>query len=138
VVRTSKRPKVSVGFRKRQPTLASLIRLERPKVWSMSVAGTWNVVTDTPVGKQTIVVELAGTDDALRGAAKDRWHPHDLELRDIRVDGDKLSWAMSMTKPVRLELTYDVTIDGDTMSGQAKAGRLLRSKVSGERIPPKQ
>jgi hypothetical protein len=45
---------------------------------------------------------------------------------------------MSMTKPVRLELTYDVTVDGDTMSGQARAGRLLRSKVNGQRVVPEQ
>jgi hypothetical protein len=100
----------------------------------MSVAGTWNVVTDTPVGKQTIIVELSGDEQALSGTAKDRWHPHDLELRDVRLDGDRLSWAMSMTKPVRLELTYDVTVDGDTLSGQARAGRLLRSKVNGQRV----
>jgi hypothetical protein len=104
----------------------------------MSVTGTWNVVTDTPVGKQTIVVELSEEDEALRGVAKDRWHPHDLELRDVRLDGKRLRWAMSMTKPVRLELTYDVTIDGDTMSGQARAGRLLRSKVNGQRVVPEQ
>lgn len=102
----------------------------------MSVAGTWNLVTDTPVGKQTTVVELSEAADGLQGVARDRWHAGELELRDVRLDGSKLSWAMTMTKPVRLDLTYNVTVDGDTMSGQAKAGRLLRSKVTGQRVDP--
>jgi hypothetical protein len=100
----------------------------------MSVAGTWNVVTDTPVGKQTTVVVLSEDGDRLVGVARDRWHKDDLVLRDVALEGDQLSWAMSMTKPVRLELTYNVTIDGDSLAGQAKAGRLLRSKVTGERV----
>lgn len=102
----------------------------------MSVAGTWNIVTDTPVGKQATVLELSETGAGLSGVARDRWHPGELELKDVRLDGDRLSWAMLMTKPVRLELSYDVTVEGDAMSGQAKAGRLLRSKVTGHRVVP--
>jgi hypothetical protein len=102
----------------------------------MSIAGTWNLVTETPVGKQTTVVELSESGNGLRGVARDRWHPDELELRDLRLDGDRLSWAMSMTKPIRMELVFDLRVDGDTMSGQAKAGRLLRSKVTGERVVP--
>jgi hypothetical protein len=99
-----------------------------------AVAGTWTLTTDTPVGKQTTVVELSDTAGGLSGVARDRWHPGELELRDLALDGDRLSWAMTMTKPLRLDLTYTMTVDGDTMAGQAKAGRLMRSKVTGERV----
>lgn len=102
----------------------------------MSVAGTWNVVTETPVGKQTTEVELSEDGSGLAGVARDRWHAEDLVLKDVRYDGGTLSWAMTMTKPIRLDLRYEVTVDGDSLSGQAKAGRLLRSKVTGTRTAP--
>lgn len=102
----------------------------------MSVTGTWNVVTDTPIGKQTTLVELSETGDGLRGVARDQWHADPLELREVRLDGDRLRWAMTMTKPLRLELTFDVAVEGDRLSGRAKAGRLLSSKVTGHKVAP--
>jgi hypothetical protein len=100
----------------------------------MSVIGTWNVVTETPIGKQTTVVELSEAGNGLRGVARDQWHPDALELREVRLEGDRLRWAMTMTKPLRLELTFDVAVDGDQMAGRAKAGRLLSSKVTGRKV----
>jgi len=54
----------------------------------------------------------------------------------VRLDGDRLRWAMTMTKPLRLELTFDVAVEGDRLSGRAKAGRLLSSKVTGHKVAP--
>ena len=52
------------------------------------------------------------------------------------LDGNRLTWAQSITKPLRLNLTFDVTIDGDEMAGRSKAGRLPSSKVIGRRAAP--
>jgi hypothetical protein len=49
--------------------------------------------------------------------------------------GNHLTWSQAITKPLRLNLDFDVTIDGDTLSGTSKAGRLPRSKVVGTRAP---
>ncbi|MGW7492395.1 hypothetical protein [Streptomyces sp. NPDC054786] len=38
------------------------------------------------------------------------------------------SWS---TKPLRLNLSFAVTVDGDTLSGTSRAGRLPASKVTG-------
>jgi hypothetical protein len=37
---------------------------------------------------------------------------------------------------MRLNLTFDVTVTGDELTGRAKAGRLPSSKVSGHRSAP--
>jgi hypothetical protein len=37
---------------------------------------------------------------------------------------------------MRLNLTFDVTIDDDEMTDRSKAGRLPSSKVTGHRVAP--
>lgn len=95
--------------------------------------GTWNLVIGTPIGKQRAVLELSTQDGALRGVARDERHGEEVALTDLVVDGNRLTWAQSITKPVRLNLTFDVTIDGDELTGRAKAGRLPSSTVTGHR-----
>jgi len=41
--------------------------------------------------------------------------------------------SSSFTRPMRLNLRFDVAVDGDQMTGTSKAGRLPTSKVSGVR-----
>jgi hypothetical protein len=59
------------------------------------------------------------------------------ELADLVHDGNRLTWAQSITRPMRINLTFDLTVDGDQLTGTAKAGRLPGSKVVGHRIPPR-
>ncbi|MEU5090620.1 hypothetical protein [Streptomyces sp. NPDC021356] len=97
----------------------------------MSVEGTWNLAISTPIGKIEAVVELRDQDGALTGVAHGAGE--DVPLGDITLDGDRLTWKQAITKPVRLNLAFDVTVDGDTLQGTSKAGRLPSSKVTGER-----
>jgi hypothetical protein len=46
---------------------------------------------------------------------------------------DRLTWNQSITKPLRLNLAFAVTLDGDTMTGTSRAGRLPASTVTGRR-----
>ncbi|MGW4893056.1 hypothetical protein ACWEQL_12455 [Kitasatospora sp. NPDC004240] len=99
----------------------------------MSVEGTWNLSVRTPIGTIRAVVELRERDGVLAGTA--RGTGEEVPLREIARDGDRLTWKQSITKPVRLNLAFDVTVDGDTLRGTSKAGRLPSSKVTGERRP---
>lgn len=102
----------------------------------MSVEGAWDLVIDTPIGRQRAVVELSTQDGVLHGVARDLRHGLEVPLTDLVVDGDRLTWAQSVTKPMRLNLTFDVVVAGDEMTGHSKAGRLPRSKVTGRRAAP--
>lgn len=99
----------------------------------MSVEGIWNLSVSTPIGKIKAVVELREQDGILTGAAHGAGE--DVPLSDITLDGDRLTWKQAITKPMRLNLAFDVTVDGDTLQGTSKAGRLPASKVTGERRP---
>lgn len=52
---------------------------------------------------------------------------------NVVLDGDRLTWKQAITKPMRLNLAFAVRIDGDTLTGTSRAGRLPASKVTGER-----
>jgi len=98
-----------------------------------TVIGTWRLVIDTPIGKQYAVLELSAVDGSLRGIARDEKYGDEVNLTDLVLDGDRLTWAQAIRKPMRLNLTFDVTIAGDELTGHAKAGRLPSSKVNGRR-----
>ncbi|MFJ9683769.1 hypothetical protein ACIRP2_38000 [Streptomyces sp. NPDC101194] len=97
----------------------------------MSVEGTWDLSISTPIGKMKAVVELRGQDAVLTGVAHGAGE--EVPLGDIALDGDRLTWKQTITRPMRLNLAFDVTVDGDTLRGTSKAGRLPSSKVTGER-----
>ncbi len=50
-------------------------------------------------------------------------------------EGDEqVRWRQRVTKPMRLNLDFEVTISGDTLTGVSRAGRLPRTQVTGTRI----
>jgi hypothetical protein len=100
----------------------------------MSIIGDWDVTIKTPVGSLAVVYSF--TDDGgIVGSAMGK--DETVRLRDIAVVNDagaeRVTWQQSVTKPMRLNLDFDVVVDGDRLAGHSKAGRLPRSAVSGER-----
>jgi hypothetical protein len=100
----------------------------------MSAAGTWNMTIDTPLGKQHARLELTeGTDGTWQGTSHSTDSGETSDLTDISVSGNDVSWQQAVTKPMKLNLKCTVTIDGDTLSGKAKAGMFPAVKMTGER-----
>lgn len=97
----------------------------------MAAEGVWDLSISTPIGRMEAVVELARQTGVLTGAAHGTGE--NVPLRDIVLDGDRLTWKQAITKPLRLNLAFAVTVDGDTLTGTSKAGRLPASKVTGRR-----
>ncbi|NKY51050.1 hypothetical protein HGA08_12585 [Nocardia vermiculata] len=99
----------------------------------MPAEGIWDLTIATPIGRIAAVVDLRRDRDTLVGTA----HGADeqVTLRDVVLSGSRLAWNQAVTKPMRLNLAFAVTIDGDGLSGTAKAGRLPASKVTGVRRP---
>jgi hypothetical protein len=58
-----------------------------------------------------------------------------MPLIDPVLKGNRLTWSYTITKPMQLKLKFDVTVDGDTLTGTSKAGLLPASKVTGKRVP---
>lgn len=102
--------------------------------------GHWAVQMRTPVG--TVNAEMSFREDrgGLTGQASA--HRETVELQDIvsriQDNTEYVSWRQAITKPLRLNLEFEVTVTGDQMRGHSRAGRLPRSTVTGRRIdaPP--
>lgn len=99
----------------------------------MSIEGIWDLTIATPVGRIQPVVELSREGDEFTGVAHGTGE--EVPLRDVLVEGDRITWKQAVTKPLRLNLAFAVTVDGDTLTGTSKAGRLPASKVTGRRRP---
>ena len=97
------------------------------------VEGAWALTVRTPVGRQDVVLDLArDAAGALTGTATGP--AETVPLDGPQLDGDRLTWAQSITRPMRLRLEFDVTVDGDALAGTSRAGRLPRSAVTGRRL----
>jgi len=97
----------------------------------MSVEGTWDLSISTPIGKIKAVVGIKSEGGALTGTAHGAGE--EVPLRDLVHNSGQLTWTQAITKPMRLNLAFAVTVTGDTMTGTSRAGHLPSSKVTGQR-----
>ncbi|MFE2021560.1 hypothetical protein ACFW9O_26315 [Streptomyces sp. NPDC059499] len=97
----------------------------------MPVEGTWDLSVSTPIGRIEAVVELRSRDGVLTGVVHGAGE--EVPLSDVALDGDRLTWKQKVTKPMRVNLVFALEVDGDTLVGTSKAGRLPASKVTGLR-----
>ncbi|MFI1310929.1 hypothetical protein ACH4TS_12280 [Streptomyces albidoflavus] len=97
----------------------------------MSVEGTWDLSIATPVGRIKAVVTLNRVDGVLTGTVEGAGQ--EVALREVTAEGDRVTWKQAVTRPLRLNLAFDVTVDGDALHGVSRAGRLPSSQVRGVR-----
>jgi hypothetical protein len=104
------------------------------------VLGRWALTMRTPVGAIAAEVLLERDGAVLSGTATST--AETVRLRNIQVtstqDGEQVTWEQSITKPMRLNLRFDVVVRDDAMDGHSRAGRLPRSSVTGRRMNPEQ
>ncbi|OBG23305.1 hypothetical protein [Mycobacterium sp. 852002-51057_SCH5723018] len=98
----------------------------------MSVFGDWDVTIKTPIGSLAVRYSFRQTVDGAVGTAT--YKGDTVALQDIWIDRDRVTWRQNVTRPMRLNLAFDVILDGDTLAGHSRAGRLPRSAVAGKRL----
>lgn len=98
----------------------------------MTVAGTWNVTTKTPMGDQSgaLVVNVEG--DSFTGTISNPMMGS-MDVQNGKVAGNTLSWTMDMTVPMAMTLECEATVEGDSISGSIKAGMFGSMALSGTR-----
>jgi hypothetical protein len=94
--------------------------------------GNWDTTIVTPVGKLEVKLYITTSFDVIQGTAKQG--DETIRFSNPVCYNNKLTWSLPITKPMRLNLKFEVTVDGDQMNGIAKAGLLPASKLSGRRI----
>ena len=97
----------------------------------MSIAGTYECVTKTPMGDQKSEVTINVDGDTFTGSNVGAMGS--MELENGKVDGNTLTWSMKMTVPMPMTLEGEATVDGDTITGGVKAGAFGTFPMSGTR-----
>lgn len=94
--------------------------------------GKWDTIISTPIGKLPVLLNFTYKDGQITGSAK---QGDDIVTLDNLVQkGNQLMWSMKISKPMRLNLKFAVSVDENNMIGEAKAGLLPASKLVGRRI----
>ncbi|WP_026091224.1 hypothetical protein [Blastomonas sp. AAP53] len=97
----------------------------------MSVAGQYDCVTKSPMGDQKSVLTVNVDGDSWTGSNAGQMGA--LDITDGKVDGNTLTWTMDMKVPMPMKLEGSATVDGDTITGQVKAGAFGTMAMTGTR-----
>jgi hypothetical protein len=97
----------------------------------MAIDGTWSADMETPMGTQTISLQLASAGTTLTGNMSGSGGS--VEIFDGHVDGNEASWKADIKQPMPLTLEFSVTLDGAAMSGSVKLGAFGDAPLTGKR-----
>ena len=97
----------------------------------MSANGQWKITLSTPMGPQEMTATFAVEGGTLTGQLES---PMGSEAVNGTATGDRLAWTTKVTKPMPIELDFDVTVEGDALKGTAKLGMFGNAAVTGSRL----
>ena len=98
----------------------------------MSVAGSYDCVTKTPMGDQKSVFTVTDNGDGtFTGSNAGAMGSMDVE--NGKIDGNNLTWTMNMTVPMAMKVEGSGTGDGDTLTGSINAGAFGSMAMNGTR-----
>ena len=98
----------------------------------MSTEGTWKVSMQSPLGERKMTVILKADGNALTGKVVGD-DGSETEIFDGKLDGDKVSFKTSITKPMQLMLQVNGMVAGDKISGTVEARGVGSMPFSGTR-----
>ena len=86
----------------------------------MAADGTWNLTMNTPMGERRSTLTLSTAGGTLTG--KQEAEGNTTEIAEGTVNGNDVSWQVSITNPMPLTLTFNGTVNGNSLSGSADTG----------------
>ena len=98
----------------------------------MSVGGSYDCITKTPLGDQKgVLTVVPGDGDSFTGNITGDLGS--MDIRDGHISGNTLSWQMKMTMPMPMDLDCTATVEGDVITGKVKAGMFGTMDLTGTR-----
>ena len=86
-----------------------------------SIEGQWDCTQQSPMGAQKSIITLesdanGGFKGTNIGAAGT------MEITDGKIEGDKVTFMMKVTSPMKINVKVQAVLAGDTLEGKASAG----------------
>ena len=97
----------------------------------MTADGNWNLVVSTPMGERRGSLSLKTEGSIVKGSQMA--DGNSTEIFDGTVNGDEISWKVSITDPMPMTLEFTGAVDGDEIAGTVKLGEFGNSSFSGSR-----
>ena len=95
----------------------------------MTADGNWNLVVSTPMGERRATLSLKADGGTLTGSQMADGST--AEIFDGTVNGNQLSWKVSISDPMPLTLQFNGTVDGDEVTGSVMLGNVGSSPSLG-------
>ena len=95
----------------------------------MSIDGSYDCVTKSPMGDQASVVTIVTNGDTFTGTNEGAMGS--MALEDGKIDGNTLTWVMNMTVPMPMKLEGNATIIDGVLTGSVNAGAFGEMAMSG-------
>ena len=98
----------------------------------MSIAGSFQVIINSPLGDTEATLNLDVTGESVFGSI----YSQDVlqNFSGGAVNGNEVSWEMDLTRPISLHLICTATVKGDSITGVMKLGAYGDANFSGTRI----
>lgn len=97
----------------------------------MAVDGNWNLTMTTPMGERKATLSLAASGGTLTGTQGAEGNS--TEIFDGTVNGDNVTWKVSITNPMPLTLDFSGKVAGDSISGEMGIGPMGSFPFTGTR-----
>ena len=96
-----------------------------------AIDGDWKIVLSTPVGPQEFIGHFDTSGSVLSGYLAS---PEGNQSFTGTVDGNNLKFELKVDKPMKITLKYDITIDGNKLTGKCKMGIFGSAKLTGQKV----
>ncbi|GHH16380.1 hypothetical protein E2E30_14060 [Sphingomonas sp. AAP5] len=96
-----------------------------------AVDGTWDTIVKSPLGDQKAVLTVKTDGTSWTGSQNGAMGS--VEITDGTVEGDTISWKMSIVVPMPMTLDCKATAEGDTLTGTVGAGAFGSFPMTGTR-----
>ena len=97
----------------------------------MSADGNWSLTVVTPMGERQANLRVKTDGNALKGSQSA--DGNSAEIFDGTVNGNEVSWKVSITEPLDMTFAFTGTINGDEVSGSVTLGAFGTASFSGTR-----
>ncbi|MBR0777102.1 hypothetical protein JQ625_19870 [Bradyrhizobium diazoefficiens] len=97
----------------------------------MAVDGNWNLTMTTPMGERQATLSLKSSGSTLTGTQGADGNTG--EIFDGTVNGNNVSWKVSITNPMPLTLEFTGSVSGDSMNGEMGIGPMGSFPFTGAR-----
>ena len=95
----------------------------------MTADGNWNLAVSTPMGERQATLSVKTDGTTLKGSQMADGNSS--EIFDGTVNGNTISWKVSITDPMPMTLEFNGMINDDEVTGSVILGNFGTSTFSG-------